>query len=132
MRKVSLIWATLVLVGWLSLPATAQEKSVAGKWTGTASGVAGRRQINQSFTMELVQNGQDVTGTYSTKFEGGSGPEAGREGTVRMTGTFTGNTLSLAFGKQGRLQASVNGATMTGSLERGNNHPLIVSAARAE
>ncbi len=51
---------------------------------------------------------------------------------VRVIGTLTGNKLSLTFGKQGRLQATVNGTSMTGSLERGNNNPLIVSAARAE
>ena len=127
MRTVSMISTMLALVGWLSMVAAGQEQTVAGNWTGTADGIAGIRPAHQTFTMMLVQNGHDVSGTYTTKFE-----VAGREGTVRVSGTLTDNKLSLTLGTQGRLQATVNGDSMIGSLERGNNNPLRVSASRAQ
>jgi len=128
MRTFSVVSTALVLTAWLSLPAVAhaQDQTVAGVWTGTADGITGSRPAHQTFTMVLVQNGPEVSGTYSTKFE-----IAGREGTVRVKGTFTGHTLSLTVGAQGRLQATVNGNFLTGSLERGNHYPLRVSASRA-
>jgi hypothetical protein len=127
MRVLPMISTMLVLVGWLSLPAVGQEPTVAGNWTGTADGIAGSRPAHQTFTMVLAQNGHHVSGTYTTKFE-----VVGREGTVRVSGTFTDNKLSLTLGKRGRLQATVNGDWMTGALERGNNNPLRVSASRAQ
>jgi hypothetical protein len=127
MRTVSMISTMLALVGCLSLPAAGQGQTVAGNWTGTADGIAGTRPAHQTLTMVLVQNGHDVSGTCTTKFE-----VAGREGTVRVSGTVTGNKLSLTLGKQGRLEATVNGDSMTGSLARGNNNPLRVSASRAQ
>ena len=127
MRTASMLSTMLALVGWLSLVAAGQEQTVAGNWSGTADGIAGLRPAHQTFTMVLVQNGHDVSGTYTTRFE-----VAGREGTVRVSGTLTDNKLSLTLGQQGRLQATVDGDSMTGSLERGNNNPLRVSASRAQ
>jgi hypothetical protein len=127
MRTVLAISTALVLSASAAvLPAAAQEQTAAGTWTGTADGIAGIRQAHQTFTMVLAQEGNTVSGTYATKFE-----VKGRESTVRVNGTLTGDKLLLTVGPHGRLQATVNGDSLTGSLERENNNPLRVSAARA-
>jgi hypothetical protein len=126
MRTLSILSTVLVLTGALLAPAGGQEQTVAGTWTGTADGIAGSRPAHQTFTMVLAQNGHEVSGTYKTKFE-----VAGRESAVRVSGTLTEHKLSLTVGPRGRLQATVDGDSMTGSLDRGNNQPLRVSASRA-
>jgi len=125
MRTFLAFSTALVLTVTLVPPAAAQDQTAAGTWTGAADGIAGIRQAHQTFTMVLVQNGHDVSGTYTTKFE-----IKGRESAVRVTGTLTGDKLWLTVGPHGRLQATVNGDTLTGSLERENNNPLRVSATR--
>ena len=84
--------------------------------------------------MALVQNGQAVTGTYSCKVETGGRKQGGRERTdVPVTGTLTGNKLSVAVGKQGRLEVTVNGDSMSGSATwEGTTAPASVSATRAK
>ena len=126
MRTPFALSTALALIVTLVPPVGAQDQTAAGTWTGAADGIAGIRQAHQTFTMVLTQNGHDVTGTYTTTFE-----VNGRESAVRVTGTLTGDQLWLAVGPHGRLQATVNGDSLTGSLERENNNPLRVSATRA-
>jgi len=126
-RALLAISTAFLLAVWLSPPAAGQGQAVqgptvAGTWTGTADAMPG---THQTFTMVLKQNGSDVSGTYTTKFQ-----VVGREASVRVKGSFTEDKLSLTVGQQGRLQATVSGDSMTGSLERGNDHPLRVSASR--
>lgn len=137
MTKVGIICAVVaVLAGALTLQATAEEQGVAGRWTGTATGITGSRQFREEFTMVLMLNGQNVTGTYSSKVETGGRKQGGAERTdVPVHGTLTGNTLSLVMGqqgKQGTLEATVNGDSMSGSLARGNSEPHDVFATRAK
>ena len=133
MKIRALIVACLLAAMAVSAPrATAQEENVAGTWTGTAKGVAGSRQLMEEFTMVLSQTGENVTGTYQGKLETG-GVNAGRERPeVRVRGTLIGNKLSLVIAKDGKLDATVNGNAMLGSLARGNNLPLTVSAAKGK
>lgn len=135
MRKVWISWALFVSLagGLLALPGMAEaQQSAAGKWTGTARGMAGSRQFSEAFTMVLNQNGQKVTGTYSGKIEIGAPKQSGRERTgVPVTGTLTGDKLSLQIGKLETLEATVDGDSMTGSAVRGKSPPRHVSATRA-
>jgi hypothetical protein len=133
MKRILTIGAFVAaLPACLLLSAMAEEPSVAGKWSGTATGIAGSRQTREEFSMELRQKGQDVTGTYSSKVEIGHGPRGGRElAKVPVKGTFIGNQLALAFGKRAKIVATVNGDSMSGSLARGDGRPLNLSATRS-
>jgi hypothetical protein len=134
MKRILTIGAFVaVLSACLLLSAMAEEPSVAGKWSGAATGIAGSRQTREEFSMELQQKGERVTGTYSSKVEIGHGPRGGREFVdLPVKGTLTGNQLALAFGKEAKITATVNGDSMSGSLARGNNHPLNLSATRSK
>jgi hypothetical protein len=82
--------------------------------------------------MVLSQRGENVTGTYHGKLETG-GVHAGQERPeVRVRGTLIGNKLSLVIAKEGKLDATVTGGSMLGSLARGNNLPLTVSASKGK
>jgi len=133
MTRLSAIWVGFMLAGGLAIPATGLEPGVAGTWVGNATGIAGSRPVSQDVTMVLAQKGPDVTGTLSTAFQaGGRITEAGRKTTVRVKGTAVGDELLLSVGPNGRLQATVRGESMSGSLERANNPPLAFTATRAK
>jgi hypothetical protein len=84
------------------------------------------------FTMVLKQEGQAVTGTWSQKM-GGTGSRAGQtfEG-VPVTGTLTGDKLSLKIGQQRWFDATVTGDSMSGKTAFGNNTPSDVTGSRAK
>jgi hypothetical protein len=87
MKRILTIGAFVAaLPACLLLSAMAEEPSVAGKWSGTATGIAGSRQTREEFSMELRQKGQDVTGTYSSKVEIGHGPRGGPPARPHETG----------------------------------------------
>jgi hypothetical protein len=133
MTRVWIICAALVLAGGLALPATAEEQSVAGNWAGTATGTTGSPE---KFKMALMQNGQEVTGTYTV----GTVTQMGRRGRkgnaettdVAVKGTFAGSKLSLRIGEQGTLEATVNGDSMSGRTASPNAPPSDVSAKRSK
>lgn len=134
MSKGWTIYAALVLAGSLAVAATAQEQSVSGNWSGTATSRAGgNTEAKSGVTMTLTQSGQDVTGTYSVKVEGAGRTQSGRELTdIPVKGSLTGNKLSLTIGRQGRLEATVDGDSMTGSVARANFPPSSLSATRTK
>jgi len=105
MTKVWIICAVLVsLAGGLALPTLAQEpSSVAGEWSGQYTGLGGERLV---FYLNLKQDGEKATGTYSNPSGGG------RATTNRpVSGTFKDGVLVL-----GSLKGTVTGNTMTGSF----------------
>lgn len=72
-----------------------------------------------------------LASSRSRKFEAGAKAQTGRERTgMRVTGTLTGNNLSLTIAKVQTLDATVDGDSMTGSLMRKNGRPHHVSATR--
>jgi len=103
MRNIWISWAVVAVLagGPFALPMkVGAQQSVTGTWTGTARGVAGLQPFEEDFVMVLVQRGQKVTGTFSRKFEAGAKAQTGRERTgMRVSGTFTGDKLSLTIAK---------------------------------
>jgi hypothetical protein len=136
MKSVWIAWAVVAVLagGPLALPVmVGAQQSVAGTWTGAARGVAGRQPFEEDFTMVLVHHGRKVTGTFSRKFETGAKAKTGRERTgMRVSGTFTGDKLSLTIAKVQTLEATVDGDAMVGSLMRENGKPHHVSATRVK
>jgi hypothetical protein len=129
-KVVSVIALALVLggagIGW------GEEQHVAGTWTGTITGRAGNRETKASFELVLAQDGQNVTGTYSSKVEtGGRGGGRGFDKTP-VNGTVTGNPLSLTWGGNRVLTATVAGDLMSGSVAAADSAPSSVSATRSK
>jgi hypothetical protein len=130
-------WIICAVAGSLALgfalPAVGEEQNVAGTWNGTMRVRQAKSGFGQDeFTMVLKQEGQAVTGTWSQKM-GGTGSRAGQtfEG-VPVTGTLTGDKLSLKIGQQRWFDATVTGDSMSGKTAFGNNTPSDVTGSRAK
>ncbi len=106
MRGISVVCTMVVaLAAGSTLPVTAQEpQTVAGEWTAPYRGTGGERLI---FYLDLKQDGEKVTGTYSNPGAGG-GVTTDRP----IAGTFKDGALLLGTG----IKATVNGDTMTGTI----------------
>lgn len=136
MKNIWIGWAMVALLagGQVVFPVSvrAQQQNAAGTWKGTARGTAGSRQFEEDFTMVLEQAGQKVTGTFSYKLETGAKAKSGREREdVPVRGTLTGDKLALTIGKAQKLEATIDGDAMTGSVIRPNGMPHHLSATRS-
>lgn len=108
--------AAVLLTGtglFAALGVAAEEPAmVAGTWALTVETSAG----TGTPTLELVQDGATVTGTYT-----------GRFGAQPVTGSVAGNALTFSFEVSGMMgsavvtyQATVDGDAMQGTMSMGN------------
>jgi hypothetical protein len=128
-----LIAASALLVSTALVPASAAEpQSVDGTWTGVYIARQGQRFAEDSLTLELRQNGQDVTGSWSF-YRRGSGRRAGQAGEgIPVHGTLVGDKLSLEMGTQRWLEATITGDTMSGKTASGNRPAADLTATRVK
>ena len=125
MRKVWIICAVVVsFAGGLALPTLAQEQViVAGEWSGQYTGLGGERLV---FYLNLKQEGEKVTGTYSNPSGGGRATTD-----APISGTLKDGVLVLTKGPQG-FKATVTGNTMSGTFLARAGSPLTFTAQRTK
>lgn len=119
-KLVYLFLCTAVLAGCSSSgvtpPGPTNPSGVAGTWSGTGT----RGDDGQAFTIAMVVTGSGPSVSATATFEG-----ALNAPNVSLTGTMTGNTLTLS-GAGGNLQLS---GTMAGSSLSGSGSALLQNGA---
>jgi hypothetical protein len=100
----------IAVAAWL-VSVTASAADVAGTWNLTVQMSAG----TGTPTLVLVQNGEDLTGTYT-----------GRMGAAPIKGTLKGNAIEFSFTVAGPMgsgdvtyKGTVDGAAMSGTVNLG-------------
>ncbi len=134
MRHRTVFSAVLTALAFTTLPLAGQD--LTGTWVVSAKG----RRSPQTMTLELRQDGSELTGTVTTAAGGRRGGGGGGAQTVEVTdghadgGSF-GFSIVQTFGDNSITQAfsgTIDGDAMEGSIEGGRGGARPFSGERSD
>jgi len=121
----------VAVVGTTTVPTTISG-SWTGQWTSFDSSSSPRcgRDLN-NVVMTLTQSGSSVTGTMTwTILQSFYPPDVGKTNTAPLTGTASGNAVTLVLGGRFTATATITSNAMSGTFTDGSCDPMPFSLNR--